>query len=188
MSAPSAGEPGPWTLETIIGPLLSTRADPLRAEITYTEHDRPTRPTRHRVWLEVKGVYRHEQPPAPTVLQHRTGSSLVSPDGTVQRGPRISAGGHSPLSLLHPRDLYIWGRTGEDWRLTSAITPIDPTHLRVELVSTEGHDDSAHIEVDTTRWVITTVTTPSDTWRITHLEDLDMDPATFLAETHRLRA
>lgn len=47
--------------------------------------------------------------------------------------------GHTD-TLLHPRHMYVWGRNGEDWRLTEDLKPLDDGTVEVVLQSTERQD------------------------------------------------
>lgn len=98
------------------------------------------------------------------------------------RGGRTDSAPTGPKSwlgwtdrLLQPRHLYIWGRRGEDWRLTDRVTPSDEVEgaHRVELEAAgRGASGAAHVQPHT--GVVLLLDLPGHvTWR---LDEVDEDP------------
>lgn len=65
-------------------------------------------------------------------------STTMLPGGPVERGPSTGLAFTASVQLLKPSKALIWGRPGEDWRLTSTVSATDrPGLWRVALQHTE---------------------------------------------------
>jgi hypothetical protein len=102
-----------------------------------------------RFWHMRGGQWRVERDDGLTFISDEAvGSIRRLPDGTTETGPALGPGFFLADTLLRPRFAYIWGRPGEDWRLTDSITELGDRRLRIELAAVENRLDSAHAVID----------------------------------------
>lgn len=73
----------------------------------------------------------------------------------LDSGPPMNLGGDEVASLVMPRYAYIWGRPGEDWRLTEQVDETQDGRQRISLAHTSRLDaGEAWIDVDAeTGWL-----------------------------------
>ena len=104
-------------------------------------------------------------------LTHR-----VSPNGTtverdgvvIDSGPPMRFEGEAGVFLLMPRYALIFGRPGEDWRLTEDVTEhVDG--VRVTLRHVEHDDCHGSALVDPTTGMLRELVLDDTTWRLTEL-------------------
>lgn len=169
------------TLAELIGPMLGAGFVFAAGEVVEEDHARGE-VLRHTFWAR-----RHDWR-----VERSDGLVFVDgPEGSVTRyrsrvlesrqGFRRPAGFHLPDRMLRPAHAYIWGRPGEDWRLSEDVTDAGAGRVRVALVSTEGRDSGgAHVEVEVSTGRMFTLATPSFTWSLTRLEEDEREDSTDL--------
>lgn len=68
-------------------------------------------------------------------------STSVVWEGKWTTGPAMDLGGLEVPSLVVPRYAYIWGRPGEDWRLSEPVMHLKEAELvEIRVLSVEGPD------------------------------------------------
>lgn len=76
------------------------------------------------------------------------GSRVRYPDGREEHGPSGPIRQHAAVQLLRPVNALIWGRPGEDWRLTGNSDLVAPGRWRVTLEHVEDSSIPGHLVVD----------------------------------------
>lgn len=113
-------------LPHVIGPMLGVSHN-FVAGTLLTE--RRGSQERTAFWVH-RNRWRIEVENGPTHIITADNSVTIVP-GHVERGPRMSLLGMDVPAMLMPRYALIWGRPGEDWRLTDEIS--DSSHGLVEI-------------------------------------------------------
>ena len=101
----------------------------------------------------------------------------------LETGPHLGQGNHEIEQLWLPRLALIWGRPGEDWRLTEHVEAQSPDRVRIRLAPTEagGADqEGAYVEVDPDSGRLWTIALPGDRWEMVSIREFpadEQDPA-----------
>ncbi|WP_185995432.1 hypothetical protein [Nocardioides campestrisoli] len=101
------------------------------------------------------------------------GTRVRMPNGYADSTPRPSDWLGWTDRLLHPRHLYLWGRTGEDWRLGDVIGWSREVEDTVEVSVhhlTDGRVGAAHVHPASGR--VMSLSLPGwVTWELTSVDD-----------------
>lgn len=104
---------------------------------------------RERFWQLRGRQWRVERDDGLTFISDQGVGSVTMVDGTVtERGPALRPGVLLADQLLRPRYALVWGRPGEDWRLTDQLTEVAERRVRVELHPVDGQAARGHLVVD----------------------------------------
>lgn len=115
-----------------------------RAEVRVTHHDRD--PEVYRVAFIKPDLWRAEGAGDLWVCDGST-TTVRAGGGAVEARPAGEGRRPRPLHPFFPIDAPIWGRGGDDWRLTAAVER-DETLLRVRLEHCRSPEFSASIAID----------------------------------------
>lgn len=138
------------------------------------------KPVRHRFWAHRQN-WRVERDDGVTFIDGDSGSVTIVHGRVRERGPRHGPGFNLAERMLRPQYASIWGRPGDDWRLSDNIDPVSsqqPTLARIELLgSPERFSERGRAEVDPDTGRLWRLETPGYTWELLTLsEDADADP------------
>ena len=165
----------------LIGPMLGAAHAYIEGEAVHcrTEDDSSEQRTEYRFWADQTDL-RVERSDGVVLVRGRDRSGDPLEQVTyrrkiLERGPHLGPGRHEVERLLMPRSALIWGRPGEDWRLTEQVHELARDRVRIRLASTQGEDGAAFIEVDPDSGRLWTITVPGERWEITSLRDHPAD-------------
>lgn len=164
----------------LIGPMLG--ADHLLVE-GVALHTTDSDQVEHRFWSRHE-EFRVERSDNLTHVHGRDAggspaSVTIAQGRVLERGPRASPSALGVARLLLPRFALIWGRPGEEWRLSEELgAGRTPAFVRVELLPTEPRRDeaTAHIEVEIATGRLWVLDLPGNRWTLERVEDSHGDP------------
>lgn len=160
-------------LADLIGPMLGADFLYAEGEVLDENSDRATAVV-HRFWAH-RHDWRVERTDGVVFIDGPEGSTTVVKGQVTERhSQRHSPGTHVPEKLLRPQFAPVWGRPGEDWRLTDHIQSLpDDGLVRVQLQGTGArYQEHGGIDVDPQTGRLHALETPGFTWRLLSLREV----------------
>ena len=164
------------TLADVIGPILGADFLFASGSVVETTPEHPDGLT-HRFW-GYRTMWRVERSDGVSFIDSPTESLTIVNGRRGERGPRHAPGLHLPERMLRPRYADIWGRSGDDWRLTGEVRPseTDAGEVVLGIARVDDMTEQGTVVVDRARGRIRRLARPGALWELVDLtEESDGD-------------
>lgn len=108
-------------------------------------------------WQRRDKLWRIERSDGLVSTESDAGSQTRMNGGRIETGPKTGRSAYYSRQLLAPVGAYIWGRSGEDWRLTGELSDADEGS-RIELEHVTDPSLKGHIVVDQSSGILWNLT------------------------------